>query len=54
MCHPGIVTDELRASAQYSDGRATELEALTSRKIKEFIVGNKIVLTNFIAINHGV
>lgn len=51
MCHPGIVTDELRASSKYTDGRAIELEALTSGEIKRFIMENKIILTNFIDMN---
>ncbi len=53
MCHPGIVTDELRMSSKYVDGRAIELEALTSLEIKKFIVENKIILTNFIEMNQG-
>lgn len=53
MCHPGIVTDELRMSSKYTDGRGMELEALTSLEIKKFIVENKIILTNFIEMNQG-
>lgn len=51
MCHPGIVTEELRNSSKYTDGRASELAALTSGEIKRFITENNISLTNYVAMN---
>lgn len=51
MCHPGIVTEELRQSSKYTDGRARELAALTSEEIKRFIAENNISLTNYVAMN---
>ncbi|MDD4000874.1 MAG: chitin disaccharide deacetylase [Bacilli bacterium] len=47
MVHPAIPDKYLLNSSTYNKQRLIELEVLTDKKIKQFIIDNKITLTNF-------
>ena len=45
MCHPGLVTPDLKSS--YNFQRGIELRTLTDKRVKDFLTQNKIKLINF-------
>lgn len=47
MCHPARVDEELRAGSSYAEPRARELEALTSRAVRERLRERGIHLARF-------
>jgi predicted glycoside hydrolase/deacetylase ChbG (UPF0249 family) len=47
MCHPAVVDEELRASSSYAEPRAAELDALTSREVRQCVQASGIRLIHF-------
>ena len=51
MCHPGFCTDELRAAkTRLKESRQRELEALTSKEVREAMLEAKVVLASYRAL----
>jgi predicted glycoside hydrolase/deacetylase ChbG (UPF0249 family) len=47
MCHPAVVTDELRQISDYSDMRGVELKVVTGSKLPALLQALDIELVSF-------